>query len=149
MLVRLCAAVLSVLCVTAANVVAQAPAPLDVVDGVVFAPLAGRPMTGGFATLVNKTNDLVRIVGARSPAARVVELHEMAQSEGRMQMRKLDALDIAPQATRQLRPGGDHLMFIGVTGPMTPGETVEVVLVLQDGREVTARLTVRTREGLR
>lgn len=126
------------------------PAPvLDLVDGFVYAPLAGRPMTGGFGTLVNHTGDTLRIVSARSPVSKVVELHEMVQADGAMKMRRLEALDVAPHASRQLRPGSDHLMFIGITAPVTPGEMIDVVLVLQDGREVATRLPVRAREGVR
>lgn len=127
----------------------QAPAPLSIEDGWVYAPLAGRSMTGGFGMLVNQSDAPIRIVGARSPAARVVELHEMAHVGGMMRMRKLDAVDMGARATRPLRPGSDHLMLIDIGEPLVVGSVLDVVFVLEDGREAAARFEVRAREGVR
>jgi periplasmic copper chaperone A len=128
---------------------AQAPAPLNVEDGWVYAPLAGRSMTGGFGMLVNQADAPIRIVAARSKVARVVELHEMAHEGGMMRMRKLDYVEIPAKASRPLRPGSDHLMLIDIGEPLIVGSLVDVVFLLEDGRENTARFEVRAREGVR
>jgi periplasmic copper chaperone A len=122
---------------------------LQVTEGFVYAPLAGRAMTGGFGTLLNTSDAPLTIVGARSSAATAVELHEMAHEGGMMRMRKLDRVEVPARGTRVLRPGGDHLMLIALTSPLAVGGSVDVVFVLDDGREVTATLPVRAREGVR
>lgn len=83
-------------------------------------------MTGAFGTLVNGGDDDVTVVSATSPAAERVELHETAAgASGEMVMREKDGGFTVPAgAELVLEPGGDHLMLMGLQGPVPAGGTV-------------------------
>jgi hypothetical protein len=70
-----------------------------------------------------------RLLSASSGAAAKVEIHQMSMQDGIMTMRpREDGLAIAPEATVTLEPGGDHIMFIGLTAPFEEGQRVPVSL---------------------
>jgi copper(I)-binding protein len=104
---------------------------------------AGAGGTGaGFMTIRNTGATPDRIVAARSPAARVVELHTHIREGDVMRMRPVPAIDLPPGQTVTLQPGGLHIMLIQLTGPLRQGERVPVTLVLERGGEIEVQLPV-------
>jgi periplasmic copper chaperone A len=61
--------------------------------------LPGRPATSAYLTLVNRGPGAVRLVGGHTPAARVLELHEMRTAGDTMRMRRIDGIDVPPGGT--------------------------------------------------
>ena len=83
------------------------------------------------------------VVGARSPGASVVELHTHVHEGGMMKMRPAERLDIVAGGETPLKPGGHHLMLIGLTEELVPGEDVTITLTFEDGSETTVQVPVR------
>lgn len=111
-------------------------APLSMTDP--WVKSADKGMTAAFGTLVNNTDKEVTVVSATSPAAAEVELHEMAESDGKMVMREKEGgLVIPPHGSHRLEPGGDHLMLMGIKDKVRPGDEVGFTLTLADGGTVT------------
>lgn len=103
----------------------------------------GAPVAAGYLTITNRGTASDRLVGGAAPFARRVEVHEMSVADGMMQMRPVaDGLEIAPGTTATLSPGGTHVMFIGVTAPPRPGDTVPVTLRFRTAGEVTVAMPV-------
>lgn len=96
----------------------------------VRASVPRQPATGAFMRLT-AARDL-RLVGARSPAAEQVEVHEMAMQGQMMRMRQVAALDLPKGRAVALAPGGYHLMLIGLQRPLRAGEKVALTLLLED-----------------
>jgi len=96
----------------------------------VRATVPRQPATGAFMRLT-AARDL-RLVGARSPAAEQVEVHEMAMQGQMMRMRQVAALDLPKGRAVALAPGGYHLMLIGLQRPLRAGEKVALTLLLED-----------------
>lgn len=121
-------------------------------DGWVKAAEAGMEgmggMTGMFGTLRNSTDHEVTISGGSSPAAGMVELHETVKTDsGAMQMQpKAGGVVIPAGGTHELKPGGDHVMLMKLTGPLETGTTATVTLTTSDG-DVTLTVPVRTFTG--
>ena len=70
---------------------------------------------GGFLTITNKGTTPDRLIAARSPASNKVEVHEMKMDGNVMKMRELEkGLEIPAGATVTLKPGGYHIMFMGL-----------------------------------
>ncbi|QEE62696.1 copper chaperone PCu(A)C [Salinibacterium sp. dk2585] len=92
-------------------------------------------MTGLFAVLDNDGDAEVTVEAAATDAASATELHEtVADSSGTMTMREVSGgFTIPGESQRVLEPGGDHLMLMGLTGPLAPGEEVSVELSFSDG----------------
>jgi periplasmic copper chaperone A len=66
------------------------------------------------------TND--RLVGARTPIAKQVELHGAVMREGRMTSEPLAELSLPPGAELELEPNGAFLRLIGLKQELIEGE---------------------------
>ena len=102
------------------------------------ASVAGQQATGAFVRLTAK--EPLRLVGVRTPAAAVGEIHEMKMEGDVMRMRALDGLDLPAGQTVELKPGGLHLMFQQLKAPLQVGTQVPVTLVFQDAQGAESRL---------
>ncbi|GAA3076425.1 MULTISPECIES: copper chaperone PCu(A)C [Actinomycetes] len=96
---------------------------------------ADSEMTSLFGTIENLTPEELEIVAAESPAAEVVELHEIVVDEdGQEVMQEIEGgFPIPAEGSLDMEPGGDHLMLIGLHDELLPGEVVEVTLEFTDG----------------
>ena len=95
-------------------------------------------MTAAFGVITNPTNKSIRIIGARSPRfAGVMQLHEVAMKDGAMQMMEKEGGFVVPAGgSIELKPGGDHLMFMQMRQPIAAGEMVPIMLITSDGGQL-------------
>lgn len=108
------------------------------------AMLPGQPVGGGYLTVKNtgKTDD--KLVSIASPAAGMVEVHEMAMQGEVMRMRKLDGELVIPAGeTVELKPGGLHLMFMKVKAPFKENDMVSAVLEFEQAGKIEVTLPVQ------
>jgi periplasmic copper chaperone A len=103
--------------------------------------VSGQSETGVFMTI--KSTDAVKLVSASSPVAQRAEVHKMTMDQGMMKMRPMDALDIPAHGEVQLKPGGFHLMLLGVAKPLGQGDKVPVTLVFEDKQGKKTSTTVQ------
>ena len=113
---------------------AQATAPVAVDGAWARATVQGQKATGAFMRLTAK--DGARLVRAESPAAGVVEVHEMKMEGDIMKMRAIPALDLPAGKTVELKPGGYHVM-------LAKGSNVPVTLVFQDAKGAETQLPLQ------
>jgi copper(I)-binding protein len=86
------------------------------------------------------------LLGGETDVANVVEVHEMADVDGIMEMRPLtDGLIIPAGGSETLEPGGYHIMLIGLREDLTNGKTFELTLHFEKAGEVTVAVTLRPR----
>ena len=62
-------------------------------------------------------------------------------------MHSVAGVDVAPGATLRFEMGGYHLMCMNAKPAITPGASVPVTLVFQDGTKATANFAVRDAMG--
>ncbi|MDX2340675.1 copper chaperone PCu(A)C [Micrococcus sp. M4NT] len=131
---------------TAASEGAQA-ASLRVVDP--WTKAVDGAMTGSFGTLENASDAPLHIVSVTSPSAPRAELHEMADGpNGQKVMRETeDGLTVPAGGSLELVPGGRHVMLMGLTDPVEPGEEVAYTLALEDGSTLDVRSLARPFTG--
>jgi copper(I)-binding protein len=90
------------------------------------------PSAGGFLTLTNKGDAPDRLVAIESPAAKQTEIHEMKMDGAVMRMRQLEnGVVLPPGQTVELKPGGYHVMFMGLKAPFVKDQTVPATLVFE------------------
>jgi periplasmic copper chaperone A len=91
-----------------------------------------------YLTLLSPTGD--RLTGVTSPVAEKTQLHQMTNDGGIMRMHEIAAIDLPPGQPVALKPGGLHIMFVGLKHPLQPGQAVPVTLQFEKGgtREVSA-----------
>ena len=102
----------------------------------------GASVGGGFATVRNAGVEPDKLIGASSPAADHVELHVMSMDNGIMRMRQVPSFAVPARGELTLKPGGKHLMFLGLKRPLKPGEKVPVKLRFERAGEVQVQLEV-------
>ena len=117
-----------------------ASAQTTVRDAWVRGTVAQQLGTGAFMTLVSARGG--RLVAVQTPLARAAELHAMEMQGDVMAMRAIDSLELPAGRPVQLKPGGHHLMLLGLTQQLRPGDTVPLTLIIegQDGRRETIEL---------
>jgi periplasmic copper chaperone A len=109
---------------------AWAQTSVKVEDAWVRGTVASQKATGAFMRLTASAN--ARLVAAQSPAAGVVEIHEMAMEKDVMKMRAVPGLELVAGKAVELKPGGYHVMLMDLKQPLKAGERVAITLVFED-----------------
>ncbi len=117
------------------------------VDGAWARPtVPGQAAGGGFLRITGgATAD--RLVSASAGVSRTVELHTMVMEGDVMRMREIGAIDVPAGKTVELRPGGLHVMFIGLHEPLKVGDSFPLTLRFEKAGEVKVDMKVMTQAG--
>ncbi|MEY4363416.1 MAG: hypothetical protein RLZZ24_768 [Pseudomonadota bacterium] len=106
---------------------------VTVADAWVRATVQGQKATGAFMKLTAKES--AKLVSASSPAAGVVEVHEMKMDKDVMRMAALkDGLALPAGQTVELKPGSYHVMLMDLKSSLPADSTVAVTLTFQDAK---------------
>ena len=98
----------------------------------------GATVAGGYMIIRNSGGSPDRLVGASSPASAKVELHVHLVENNVMKMRQVPAYAVPAKGSFELKPGGAHLMFVGIKRPFKEGEKVAMKLNFEKAGEVNA-----------
>jgi copper(I)-binding protein len=101
----------------------------------------GQSGGGGFLTIVGGDRS-DRLVGARADIAKDVQLHTMTMDGNVMHMREVPAIDVPAGRTVELRPGGYHVMFMGLKQPLKVGEHFPLTLRFEKAGDVKVEMQV-------
>jgi periplasmic copper chaperone A len=127
-----------------AGAVHGAPSTIQVRDAWIRTPPNGAQTAAAYATIVNRGIASDRLLGASTPAAADVAVHQSMMSGGMAHMRQMSGgLALAGSASVRLQPGGYHLMLTGLKHPLKPGERVRMVLRFQRAGSLPATFAVR------
>lgn len=118
-------------------------AEVTIVDPYVRAIPPGQTISAAFLTLSNSGDSEVSLVKASSNIAKSVELHEHVHKDGMMQMRQVTKISVAGKGTTALKPGGFHIMLIGLNKAINPGDMIELSLEFNDGSKQTVKAEVK------
>lgn len=99
-------------------------------------------VAGAFLTIDNRGKDADRLVGASSPVAGLVEIHEMAMEGGVMKMRAVKGIDLPPGAKVQLKPGGYHVMLESLKQPLKAGDSIPLTLRFEKAGSIEIKVAV-------
>ncbi|MWD26449.1 copper chaperone PCu(A)C [Aquicoccus sp. SCR17] len=105
---------------------------------------SSNPMSGGAFLTIHNDGEADRLTGIRSDAAKKVELHTTEMTDdGVMKMMAVEGgLDLPANGTLELKRGGNHVMFMGLTEPFEPGKTVPITLIFEKAGEVQVDVPV-------
>lgn len=110
---------------------AHAQAQLRVENAWVRATVPAQKATGAFMTLTSPAE--AALVGATSPIAAHVEVHESSMHGGVMQMRAVGRVRLPAGRSVEMKPGGYHVMLMGLTKSIAAGDDVPIALAIEDG----------------
>ncbi len=98
----------------------------------------GAKVAGGYFTVTNHGSAPDRLVSISSDIAAKAEVHEMAVKDGVMTMRPVEGgLEIPAGGKLELKPGGYHLMLMGLKHPAKQGENFPATLTFEKAGSVT------------
>ena len=120
-------------------------AQVRVEDAWVRGSVPGQRSTGAFMRLLPSSD--AALVGATSPAAGHLEIHATTMDGGIMRMRSLSRVPLKANQPLELKPGGHHLMLMGLKAPASEGERIPLVLVFEDasGKRSSVEVTATVR----
>lgn len=106
-------------------------------------------MTAGFGTFSNDSEEDVNIVGVKTPAAAMSELHETVEDEtGTMVMRRIEGGFVLPAGSDfLLEPAANHLMMMDLSDALHAGDEVPFTLEFADGSSLEFTAVVKDYAG--
>ena len=109
----------------------------------------GAQVAGGYLTIVNHGSGADRLVSVTSDISAKAEVHEMAVKDGVMTMRPVaGGLEIPAGGKIELKPGGYHLMLMGLKRPAKEGESFPATLTFEKAGSVTVEFQVGAAGGM-
>ena len=87
----------------------------------------GKTQNGAaYLTITSATAD--RLTGLSTPVAEKAELHLMTMEGAIMRMQPLAGVDLPAGLKVSLKPGGTHIMLVGLKEPLRPGQSFPLIL---------------------
>jgi len=138
------AVILLVVLLVACSSPAASSAPLTVSGAWVRSVAIPNQPTAAYLTISNGSGQSDALVGASSPDAASVELHQtMTDASGMTGMQAMDRLEVPPEGEVSLQPGGNHLMVMGLSHPLATGGRLELDLQFEHAGKVVVMAEVR------
>jgi len=127
--------------IAAAAAATAAQAQVTVSGAWVRGTVQGQTATGAYMQL--RSADGATVVGADSPAAGIVEIHEMRMEGNTMRMRGVEQLELPAGQAVELKPGGYHVMLMDLKAPLKKGDTVPIKLKVRSKSGQTQDVEVK------
>ncbi|MDO5700653.1 MAG: copper chaperone PCu(A)C [Bowdeniella nasicola] len=105
-------------------------------------------MTAVFGTIQNTSDEDVHVIAVSSDVAGRGELHETVDKDGTMMMQEMkDGFVVKAGESKELKPGGDHLMLMDLTQAIEPGQDVTITVQIEGGEPFVFTATGRSFTG--
>ena len=113
------------------------------VEGAFARATIGAGKTGAaYLSIHNPTSRPDRLIGARTDVAKHAKLHTHLHENGVMKMRPIDGVEVPAHGRAELKPGGDHLMLMGLSAPLKMGDNFSVTLVFEEAGEISVMVKI-------
>ena len=111
---------------------------------------AAEGTSAAYMMLKNSGSEADTLVKAAGTVSEAVEIHEMVMENEVMKMRPVTGqrLDIPAGGAVELKPGGYHIMLIGLKQQLKPGDKIDLTLTFEKSGDKTVQAEVRAIEGM-
>ena len=116
--------------------------PINIIDPYVREIPPGQTVSASFMTLQNTSDKDIALVNIKGAIAKRIELHQHTHKDGMMQMRQVDKIVIPAKSSVELKPGGYHVMLIGLAKKIKKDDLVELNLLFGDDSNLTIKVKV-------
>ena len=124
-------------------VFAQSMAEMGVTNGWIRATPPNAKMGAAYLTMMNHQDRADALIGASSPLAEVVEIHNVKEENSMMKMYPVDSLEVPAKGMVMLKPGGYHIMLINLKQAPKLGELHSLTLRFRQAPDVVVELPVQ------
>ncbi len=105
---------------------------------------AGSAKNGAaYITIVNNGENGDKLVSVQTDIAKSAELHTHIMENDVAKMREVESIEVPAGATVVLKPGGDHLMLMGLFEPLEEGNPFQVLLTFENAGEIPVEVPVK------
>jgi len=102
-----------------------------------------------YMLLQNRSNEDDALAGASSDVAEVVEIHlSQMKSDGTMEMTKQESIALPADGEVELKPGGYHVMLIGLKQDLKAGDEFPLTLHFKNRVDMTLSVPVMDAESM-
>ena len=108
------------------------------------ASIGQAPNGAAYMSIMTKGSETDRLLAVESDVAKRVELHNHMMEDGVMKMRQVEAIEVAPGEPTVLRPGGLHVMMMGLKSPLVEGESFSMTLVFEKAGRVEVEVDIES-----
>jgi copper(I)-binding protein len=116
--------------------------PMGTPEGGMGMEMAGTN-SAAYMIIRNDGGQADRLIRAESDVATAVELHNVKMENDVMTMFQVDGIDVPANGQAELKPGSFHVMLIGLTRDLKPGDQVKLTLTFEKAGPVTLEAEVR------
>jgi protein SCO1/2 len=109
---------------------------------------SSQKITAAYMVIENHGQADVTLKSANTASADVIELHKMELVDGLMKMRKVDSINIPAGGKVELKPGGYHLMVIGLKQSLKEGDMVSISLEFSGDLRQSITIPVKPRSAM-
>ncbi len=95
-----------------------------------------------FMTIRNGAARPDRLIAVRSGVSRKVGLHRSFMEDNIMKMRPVDAIEVPAEGVVALKPGGYHVMFMGLEQPFLKGKSFPLTLIFERAGEIEVSVEI-------
>lgn len=117
---------------------------LEIDHPMTFETAATAKVGGGYMTITNNGDAPDALIGVTADFPRVM-IHQTVEEDGIAKMSHVDRIEIPAGETVKLKPGGFHVMFMGLEEPLAAGETFPATLIFETAGEVDVTFNVEAR----
>ncbi|CAM3757403.1 copper chaperone PCu(A)C [Parendozoicomonas haliclonae] len=103
----------------------------------------GSMNTAAYLSIKNVSTSDVKLVKATSPISDNVQLHDNIKKDGKMSMVHQMSVNIPAGKKVKFKPGGLHIMIMGLKKHPIVGESVPLTLTFSNGKEITVNAVVK------
>lgn len=105
--------------------------------------------TNGAAYLMvhNNSQTSDTIVAVKSPIAASVMMHKSISDNGNVRMEHVSSLSVKPRGMVNFKPGGYHVMLMGLKKPLVAGESFPITIVMEKAGEITSNVVIKSTNG--
>ena len=82
-----------------------------------------------------------KLISVTGGVAKEIQMHSMITEAGVMKMREIQAFDIPANGKAELKPGGFHLMLIGIPDGLKEGTKFPLKLKFEKAGEIVVQVT--------
>ncbi len=99
-----------------------------------------------YMLIENKGSEDDKVIGAWSAVAENVEIHDMTMDDDVMKMFHIESCDLPAGGSVEFKPGGKHIMFIGLYEKLEVGQVITIELEFEKSGKMTVEAEVQEEE---
>lgn len=98
--------------------------------------------SAAYVSLMNHAAEADKLLSASTPAAMSTEIHKTESVDGVMKMMPAGVIEIPASGMLEMKPGGYHIMLMGLKQPLKKGDEIEITLTFEKAGEMTVKVPV-------